>query len=138
MLNGYTLELETQDGYDEERFSEIGVTSKGRYLIVITTMRGFMTRPVTAFDAPYYLIQAYLTEQVTHMALPKMPKFATEAEEAKWWFDHREELADDMVTAIRKGRLGEGSKARWARKQAERLQAEQQESTAPAEQRRAS
>jgi hypothetical protein len=74
-----------------------------------------------------------------HMALPKMPKFATEAEEAKWWFDHREELADDMVAAIREGRLGEGSKARWARLQAEKLRNEQaQESAVPAEQRRAS
>jgi uncharacterized DUF497 family protein len=60
VLNGYTVELETQDGYNEERFSEIGVTSKGRYLVVVTTMRGFMTRPVTAFDAPEHLIQAYL------------------------------------------------------------------------------
>ncbi len=53
------------------------------------------------------------------MKLPPMPKFATEAEEAKWWYDNREALADDMVAAIREGRLGEGSKARWARLKAE-------------------
>ena len=28
VLNGFTIELETQDGYDEERFSEIGVTRR--------------------------------------------------------------------------------------------------------------
>jgi uncharacterized DUF497 family protein len=60
VLNGFTVELETQDGYDEERFSEIGVTSAGRYLIVVTTLRGTRTRPVTAFDAPNHVIQAYL------------------------------------------------------------------------------
>ena len=34
VLNGFTIELETQDGYDEERFSEIGVTSAGRCLVL--------------------------------------------------------------------------------------------------------
>ncbi len=63
VLNGLTLELETQDGYDEERFSEIGVTEADRYLVVITTLRGRRTRPVTAFDAPNHLIQAYLRKR---------------------------------------------------------------------------
>jgi len=51
-----------------------------------------------------------------------MPKFATEAEEAQWWFDHRMELADDMVAAIREGRTGEGSQARAARLKSEAAQ----------------
>jgi len=51
-----------------------------------------------------------------------MPKFATEAEEAQWWFDHRMELADDMVAAIREGRTGEGSRARAARLKSEAAQ----------------
>ena len=56
------------------------------------------------------------------MKLPKMPKFATEAEEAKWWFDHRIELADEMVAAIQEGRTGEGSRARTSRLRAEEEQ----------------
>jgi hypothetical protein len=56
------------------------------------------------------------------MKLPKMPKFATEAEEAQWWFDHRMELADDMIAAMREGRTGEGSRARAARLKAEEEQ----------------
>jgi predicted DNA binding CopG/RHH family protein len=32
-----------------------------------------------------------------------MPHFANEAEEAQWWFDHREELAEDVVAAARVG-----------------------------------
>jgi hypothetical protein len=54
----------------------------------------------------------------------RIPVFASESEEAKWWYDNREALADDMVAAIREGRLGEGSKARWARLQAEKQQSE--------------
>jgi hypothetical protein len=48
-----------------------------------------------------------------------IPKFATEAEEAKWWYDHREDISQDIVAASCEGRLGEGSKARFIRKQAE-------------------
>jgi uncharacterized DUF497 family protein len=62
-LNGFTIELETQDWHDEKRFSEIGVTSAGRYLVVLTTMRGRRTRPVTAFDAPDHLIRAYVKKR---------------------------------------------------------------------------
>jgi hypothetical protein len=34
-----------------------------------------------------------------------IPKFASEAEEAKWWFDHREELDKDFARALAEGRL---------------------------------
>ncbi len=33
-----------------------------------------------------------------------VPKFATEQEEADWWYDHREEHGEIMVKAIREGR----------------------------------
>ncbi len=56
------------------------------------------------------------------MKLPPMPKFANETEEAQWWFDHRMELADDMVAAMEQGRTGEGSRARSARLKAEEEQ----------------
>jgi hypothetical protein len=49
-----------------------------------------------------------------------IPVFATEAEEAKWWYDNREALADDMVAAMHNGRPGEGAKARWERLQRDR------------------
>ena len=41
-----------------------------------------------------------------------MPKFSSEAEEAEWWFSHREEIAQDVVDASTKGNLGGGSLAR--------------------------
>jgi hypothetical protein len=38
----------------------------------------------------------------------KIPKFETEAEEAKWWYDHREEVSDEFHKAAKEGRLGRG------------------------------
>jgi len=34
-----------------------------------------------------------------------IPKFASEAEEAKWWFDNRDELDKDFEQAFAEGRL---------------------------------
>lgn len=41
-----------------------------------------------------------------------IPKFASEQEEADWWYDNREELAKDWVNAIREGRTRRGIGAR--------------------------
>jgi hypothetical protein len=38
----------------------------------------------------------------------KLPAFATEAEEAKWWFDNQELVADEFEKAAEEGRLGRG------------------------------
>jgi len=38
----------------------------------------------------------------------KPPKFASEKEEAKWWYANRESLADEFVQAARDGRLRRG------------------------------
>lgn len=43
-----------------------------------------------------------------------LPKFTSEAEEAKWWFEHQDELDQDFLTAAAEGRLGQGSAARRA------------------------
>jgi len=45
-----------------------------------------------------------------------MPRFANEAEEAQWWFDHREELGQDLVAAMQRNGLGDSSAMRRARK----------------------
>jgi hypothetical protein len=33
-----------------------------------------------------------------------IPAFQSEAEEAQWWYDHREEIGADMLAAVREGR----------------------------------
>ena len=38
----------------------------------------------------------------------KIPKFATEAEEAKWWYDNRELVSDEFQKAAKEGRLRRG------------------------------
>ena len=38
----------------------------------------------------------------------KFPKFANEAEEAKWWYDNREAVSDEFQKAAREGRLKRG------------------------------
>ena len=47
----------------------------------------------------------------------KTPKFASEAEEAQWWYDHREELTEAFEDAAARGELHAGSAARLAREQ---------------------
>jgi len=46
----------------------------------------------------------------------KLPHFKDEAEEAQWWYDHRDEVADDMIKAMREGRTGPGVVARLREK----------------------
>jgi uncharacterized DUF497 family protein len=58
-LDGETLDLGLQDWHDEERFSEMGVTARGRFIVVVTTWRGKRIRVVTAYDAPREYIKAY-------------------------------------------------------------------------------
>ena len=43
-----------------------------------------------------------------------IPKFASEAEEAKWWFDNREELDKDFIQAFEGGRLRRRTEPRVA------------------------
>jgi hypothetical protein len=48
----------------------------------------------------------------TNKAQRVIPDFASEAEEAKWWFDHQDELLEDFKQAAAEGRLGHGTGAR--------------------------
>jgi predicted DNA binding CopG/RHH family protein len=41
-----------------------------------------------------------------------LPDFKTEAEEAKWWFDHQEEILDDFERAAEDGTLLTGEAAK--------------------------
>jgi len=41
-----------------------------------------------------------------------LPDFKSEAEEAKWWFEHQDELNEDFERAAAEGCLGCGTAAR--------------------------
>jgi predicted DNA binding CopG/RHH family protein len=38
----------------------------------------------------------------------KVPKFATEAEEAKWWFENDDKVSEEFKKAAKEGHLGRG------------------------------
>ncbi len=59
------------------------------------------------------------------MPMPKMPKFETEAEEAQWWFDHRDDLSDEFIRRAAEGTLGEGTLGRTLKRQEARAESEQ-------------
>jgi hypothetical protein len=42
----------------------------------------------------------------------RIPVFQSEAEEAQWWYDHRDEIAADLVAAMHEGRNGIGTLGR--------------------------
>ena len=45
----------------------------------------------------------------------KVPAFATEAEEAKWWDDHSEMVEDNLIQAIKDGTAQRGTARRLVR-----------------------
>jgi hypothetical protein len=65
------------------------------------------------------------------MSLGKLPHFASEAEEADWVYEHRDDIADDLVAAMRDGRLGENSRAQWERRKQQETASSSQSSSTP-------
>jgi uncharacterized DUF497 family protein len=55
------LGAEVVDG--EERYTGVGHTKRLRVLVLVWTMRGDATRPITAFDASERLATRYLAER---------------------------------------------------------------------------
>jgi predicted metal-dependent hydrolase len=52
--------------------------------------------------------RATKTEHVTAKSSLKIPAFASEAEEAKWWFENEDLIAKEFEKAAKEGRLGRG------------------------------
>jgi len=51
VICNHPIDLEHQTRNGEERLMQIGTTLSGRFLVVITTLRGLKTRVVTAYGA---------------------------------------------------------------------------------------
>jgi hypothetical protein len=54
-----------------------------------------------------------MTETKVFKSDLKVPKFATEAEEAKWWFDNQDKVLGEFKKAAKAGALGRGSVRRF-------------------------
>ena len=50
-MNNPVVDYGLQDWHEEERFLDVGSTQQGRVLEIITTMRDYRIRVVTAYDA---------------------------------------------------------------------------------------
>jgi uncharacterized DUF497 family protein/predicted DNA binding CopG/RHH family protein len=97
----------------EERHREIGETNNGRILVVVSTMRGEFVRIVTATSRAEHCATRFShTGSTNSMEKRIIPKFASEAEEAQWWFDNQEELDKDFAQALAEGRL---QRRTWSR-----------------------
>ena len=46
----------------------------------------------------------------------KIPKFENETDEARWWFERRNDVGDDIINASQTGNNGIGSKGRFFKK----------------------
>lgn len=109
----FSIDYSYKDG--ETRYREIGETHSGRVLVVVSTIRNNLTRVITAYEPSRTLRMQYLRQkELDFMAKNKtvLPEFKSEAEEAKWWFDHQEELDRDFAQAAAEGRLQRGRDAR--------------------------
>jgi hypothetical protein len=53
-----------------------------------------------------------MIESKTYKSDVKVPKFATEAEEANWWFDNQDLVFEEFKKAAKAGTLGRGGARR--------------------------
>jgi hypothetical protein len=53
-----------------------------------------------------------MTETKVFKSDLKVPKFTTEAEEAKWWFDNQDKVFEEFKKAAKEGTLGRGGARR--------------------------
>jgi predicted DNA binding CopG/RHH family protein len=96
--------LEIQFGTGEERVKSLGMTGSGRILVA-------PLRPAGNLDPTDYRVSrtsksaaALLRAGGAMIRKRGIPKFKSEAEEAKWWDDHREETARWMQEAVAAGK----------------------------------
>ena len=59
VLANNPIDLEPQIVDGEDRFPSVGVTNRGRWLLVVAALRNEMIRIVTAFDAGKALVELY-------------------------------------------------------------------------------
>ena len=57
------LDIDAETVQGEDRIVSIGRTDQGRFLVVVTTLRGTRLRVVTAFAAPKSLIDLYFAQK---------------------------------------------------------------------------
>ena len=93
---------------NEERYRSVGLTNGGRLLSVAWTIRNGKVRAITGFPASVSDRKAFLEKPKMKEQLEKQPKrvipaFATEAEEAEWWYRNRDLHGKQLLAAVKNG-----------------------------------
>lgn len=107
--SGESLFLDAYVVDNELRVESVGSTRSGRILKLVTTDRDERIRILTAFDAPRSLRQNFLRWMVKTMNERIIPRFASEKEEADWWYANREKHAEEFIQAAAEGRVQRGN-----------------------------
>ena len=92
---------EVVDG--EERYRSVGMTDSGRLLVAIWTLRdGKGARRDRVSECP---LQEALSREKTMKKQSKhaVPAFASEAEEAAWWYENRKSHDKEFTAAVESG-----------------------------------
>jgi hypothetical protein len=85
----------------------------GRILVVVSTWRKTLIRVITAFDALKAMKRVYIVRKEICMEQTlKVPEFKTERDEAQWWVENQDQLAQQFERAAAEGKLGRGTVAR--------------------------
>ena len=114
---GDPLDIEFNVVEGEDRWTYIGETNEGRILWLAITLRGERVQVVTAFEPekhwrvflPRTRGGTAMSESKAFKSDLKIPKFASEAEEAKWWFENQ----DLIFNEFQKGRKGRPLRSGW-------------------------
>ena len=108
LLNNDPVALAYERIDNEERYRSVGLTNGGRLLSVARTIRNRKVRAITAFPASVSDRKAFLGETPMKKQTAKQPKrgipaFATEAEEAEWWYTNRDLHGKQLIAAVKNG-----------------------------------
>ena len=108
MLNNDPVDLDYQRIDNEERYRSVGLTDRGRVLSVAWTIRNGKVRAITAFpatvsDRKAFLERPQMKKQIEKQLKRVIPAFATEAEEADWWYKNRNKHGKQLLAAVQSG-----------------------------------
>jgi uncharacterized DUF497 family protein/predicted DNA binding CopG/RHH family protein len=112
VINNQPFDVRFQTVNGEERFVQLGETNAGRILVVVSTWREVLIRVITAFDASRAMNEFTSPRREICMEQTlKFPEFKSEAEEAQWWVENQDQLAQQFKRAAGAGKLGRGTVA---------------------------
>jgi predicted DNA binding CopG/RHH family protein/uncharacterized DUF497 family protein len=106
VMNSEPMDLDCEVIDDEHRYRAVGLTDNGASLLVVYTIRNGKVRAVTAFRASASNRRSFIGETMRDRERTKriiVPKFATEAEEADWWYKNRKAHDRIFSEAVKAG-----------------------------------